>query len=167
MDKIIDVDEFKLNCIEGICLRQTFISKNCERESKQIKCYNKYVKKLYGKFFGDTNKHQDRKEFREKILKRDLTCKVWEILDSQEKKYVMDNFYEEYILFSKQLDVCHIIPRSADLSLIFDEENVFLASRYFHSLLDKYLHPVTREKISTQKRLDWCYWAKKGEKGEH
>ncbi|GAF79336.1 unnamed protein product, partial [marine sediment metagenome] len=39
--------------------------------------------------------------------------------------------------------------------LIYDIDNIVLVSRYFHSLLDTFCHPVTRKKITKEERLEW------------
>ena len=161
--EFITITQFKTFCNNSKCLRKTLITNKCSNESKQINCYNKYLKREINKLeLLDTNKYDEQKEFREKILQRDKTCRIWNILNREEKEFILKNYYDEYIIYSKTLDVCHIIPRSEAPHLKFEESNAFLGSRYFHILIDAYKHPVYRSYISKEERLYWCNSALQG-----
>lgn len=153
-------EEFSFHCNNKKCLKGGFVSKNCFKNYKQEKCYKTYIKKFEEKI-EDTNKYVYDKEFRQKIIDRDKTCRIWNILTEGERRFVLKNFYDDYISLCHNLDVCHIIPRSQAPDKLYDEENVFLASRYFHSLLDEYKHPVTKRLITKEERLSWCLRANK------
>ena len=154
-------EEFSYFCKNEKCLKNSLISKNCLKLYKQKKCYENFIKKLE-KNLENTNKYIKDKEFKEKIIKRDKTCKVWKVLTERERRFILKNFYNDYITLSHDLDICHIIPRSQAPDKIYDENNVFLASRYFHSLLDEYRHHVTKRMISKEERLSWCKRILKG-----
>lgn len=173
--------EFFNNCKNKRCLRNTFISKNCEKDFKRKTCYSKYIQQqekqllkrqntyiekgkeikdyLDKKERGELIDYPENKEwieFRGKILERDKTCRIWNILSLAEKSYILKHFNEQLIIIGRgTLDVAHIIPRSEAPQLIFDEENVFLCGRYFHSLLDTYRDLVTQLPIKKSKRIEW------------
>jgi hypothetical protein len=94
-------------------------------------------------------------EFRAQIIERDKECLVWKILTLNERSYILKCFYAEFMSLNKILDVAHIISRSESPKLIYDFDNVFLCSRYFHSLLDQYKDLVTRMPIKNADRIKW------------
>jgi hypothetical protein len=163
--EFITIEQFQNYCKVKKCLRHTMITKQCTKEHKQINCYNKYIKKNLDKLT-TTNKYDDEKEFRQKIIDRDKTCRIWDILNQEERNFILKNFYDDYII-NNELDICHIVPRSEAPQLKYEESNVFLGARYFHSLLDTYRHPITKEHITKEQRLKWCYNALKGIRDEY
>lgn len=178
---MFSLEEFIESCKHGKCLRNTFISKNCKKEYRQKLCYNKYVQQYIkketkqrekyiekGKEYQDyfdkkergeeliIERNEEWIEFRNKIIERDKDCLVWNILTATEKIYIIRNFGDQLINVSKGiLDVAHIISRSQAPHLIYDETNVFLCGRYFHSLLDQYKDLVTRMPIKNNERIKW------------
>lgn len=150
--ELIKFEEFKLKCEKEICYRNTIISKNCLKLYKQENCYLKYLKSFEK---NNSLRYSKDIDFRNKILKRDKTCRIWNILNNVERMYILNNYFNEYIELSKKLEVCHIISRSQAPELKYDETNVFLASKYFHSLLDTNKDLITQEFISKERRNEW------------
>lgn len=153
--ELISYREFKIYCDDEFCLRKTIKSENCLKEYKREECYKKYLNNLkvnWNKFQNKINKNE---EFRKKIIIRDKTCRVWNILNNAERFFILNNFYDDYIINSIRLEVCHAISRARASEKIFDEDNVFLASKYFHKLLDTYKDLITQEIMSNEKRNEW------------
>lgn len=172
--------EFYNNCNNKRCLRNTFLSKNCLKEYRRKLCYSKYVQqqdkaeqKRIGKYLEkgkEIKEYLDKKErgeeieyevdevqlaFRTKIIERDKECQVWKILTPNERIDIVKYFFNDFITNCNILDVAHIISRSQAPQLLYDENNVFLCSRYFHSLLDQYKDLVTRMPIKNKERINW------------
>ena len=99
-------------------------------------------------------------ELRSAVLKRDKVCQMWKALTDQERSHIHCNYFDEFSWTSKKLTVAHIIPRSKNKKLKYEMDNVVLISLYFHKLLDSYLHPVTRKKITKEERMDFYHKAK-------
>ena len=178
---MISEKEFFKQCEKGICLRNTFKSKNCEKEFRRKLCYNRYIQLLEkqeqkkidtyiekGKEIQDYLERKERGEtieypkneewdsFRQKIIERDEECLVWRILESTEKIYIVRNFGSQLINIGKGIiDIAHVISRSEAPQLIYDMENVFACGRYFHSLLDSYKDLVTQMPVKREKREWW------------
>jgi hypothetical protein len=148
--KIYEENQFKENCIKGCCYKGSLKSKNCLKEYKQIKCYEKYLQNIV----------KEKEPFseniiRQRVLERDKTCRVWNILNDSEKDYINTNFFNEYKELGTILDTCHIISRNTEPSLIVNMNNAFLASRYFHTLLDAYQDLITQKAIYKEERIKW------------
>ncbi len=159
-------EEFSQNCLRRNCLRRTFYTGNCVKRSKQIKCYDKYnhlIEKRNLKrkeYFENLNSKEcpvDQRwvEVRNQILERDKVCRLWKVLTANEKEHILKNFSHDFFYLKDILDVAHIKPRSTHPELYYDPENLLLLSRYFHSLLDSYIHPVTRTSITSEERDVW------------
>lgn len=94
-------------------------------------------------------------QVRQFILNRDKTCRIWNILTNEEKSYIKTKWLDDYRYLSSFLDCCHIIPRSVKKSLFYEHTNIVLCSRFFHSRLDEFRHPVYDTKIDRQERINW------------
>jgi len=56
--EFITITQFKTFCNNSKCLLKTLITNKCSTESKQINCYNKYLKREINKLeLLDTNKY--------------------------------------------------------------------------------------------------------------
>jgi len=160
----ITLEEFCDYCNKEKCLRKTIRSKKCELLFKQEICYKKFLnqkEKVFNRYVDKVKKEMD---FTKMVHERDETCRIWNILTKKEKTYILQNFFDEYVELSKQLDVAHIISRSNNPSLIKEESNVVLMSRYFHQLLDEMKHPITGKNITTEERFLWFRSAVKGKR---
>ncbi len=146
---IIKEEIFKQKCAGGVCLRKSSRNAKCLTDKKQSKCYVKYCKKLNKQYEVD----ERWEEVKEQIHRRDKTCRIFAILTEEEKNYIYANYYDGYKMLSRTLDVEHIIPRSKNKSLYYDPSNLILISRYFHSLLTVYKHPVFQTAITQEERL--------------
>lgn len=121
-----------------------------EFDDKKQKYLSGYIGDLYG--------FQENKDLRwiqvqENIRIRDVDCVVWHhILNVKQKSYIMENFWEDYSRLNKFQDCAHIesVARRPDLK--YDEKNIVLVSRFFHSRLDQYRDLVTGLKISEEIR---------------
>lgn len=138
-------------------------------EQQVIKFYEKY-KKLYEKNLIKLEKDKQKnllkkqekpiftideemEELKSQMWQRDKSqCQMWIRLTKEEKLIVG---YSNIIYNSmyKQLDTAHIFEKSVYPKLKYCLNNVVLLSRYFHSLLDGYKHPITEYKITKEDRI--------------
>lgn len=170
----MDIEQFQEKCKKGSCLRKTFISKNCKRESKQKQCYEKWIKleskKLekisntinIGKdfiskcwnyhlgFYEGTSKYRDWKQY----------CMLWKILSVEERKYILTC---SDLFLNENLDVAHIEGKGSNPDKKYDVSNTVIIGRLFHRMLDDYKDPVTRDSINEEERKIWFNKIKKGE----
>lgn len=156
MSNILDFKLFQNNCKDKKCFFHNILSRNCLKEWKQEKCYEKYLNKQIDVLNNNINK-EDSKDlvFRKLLLERDKECLIWKILTDEEKKYIGDNFKYEYELLSNVLDTVHILSRNERPDLKHDMTNAFIGCRYFHTLLDGYKDLITREDMSKEQRDAW------------
>lgn len=157
----MNFEDFISSCDKGFCLRNTIKSKNCKKEYKRKLCFNKYINKLRKK---DETKNQVDELWLsvcEKVNERDgeKTCTIWSILTQEQKQFILEIYRDEYRQLGFTIDKAHIIPRSQSKEFYYEVENIINVSRYFHSLLDQYKHPVVRTLISKEERLEWMYRA--------
>ena len=152
---MINLEDFKLKCKEGICLRNTIQSKGCSLDAKRDRCYLKY-KKQYEKKIEKVIEQKDEVWETVKLIvtKRDVSCRLWACLSMTDREFILKNYVQDYnTLFS--LDVAHIKGRGSHSDKKYDPENCVLIRRYFHGLLDGFKHPVTRENITEKERDNW------------
>jgi hypothetical protein len=167
----LDFEGFKKKCNSRICLRKAFSTdfdkkQTCFTETKQAKCFAKFSKAPAKK----ASKFPSRKPIRTKIKKderweevrkavhaRDISCRIWANLSLANREYIMENYRDDYLMLRDTLDVEHILQRSLRLDLKYDMRNLVLISRYFHTLLTSFKHPVTRTTINSDERLDILY----------
>lgn len=155
MIKINSLEEFQGCCNKGTCLRLALKSKNCLKAYKQERCYKKYTikfEKELNKSFDEDGRWVD---VVEKVVERDKTCRIFYLLTEQEKFYILNHYIDDWHLLSRILDPAHIIPKGQNPSLKYDENNIILVCRYFHSLLDNLKHPVYKTSITSEERLLW------------
>ena len=165
MKKIKSFDEFSSFCSKGVCLRKTMKTHKCSTEAKQKNCFDRYDRKLEKDKEKKQEKREENKlwlEVTKQVKDRDKTCRIWEILTKEEKLHVLKNYEAEFRWLSKTLDTCHIISRAQSGELKYEIDNLVLCSRYFHSLLDKLLHPVSRKPITSEERETWFRQALNG-----
>lgn len=150
---MITIEDFKIKCNKGYCTRGTIKSKVCVKESKQDLCYKKYLAQQEKK--KETWKEVDYEweELKRNILIRDESCVVSKILTKEEILAVEKQ--EGFWLNAKFLDGAHVIPRATLPSCIYDETNVVIMGRFFHSRIDKYLDLVTGEYIGAEGCYNW------------
>jgi len=155
--KILSEVDFIEKCREGRCLRQTFKSKQCEKDSKQIQCYKKYVDKKTKEY----EKEHIEKDWEWEALKRDLiirdySCLVMKILTVQELKIVEQQ--EGFWLSQKFTDGAHIVSRAQAPKQIYNRSNVILMGRFFHTRIDNGLDLISGEFVGYEGSKRW--WEK-------
>lgn len=92
----------------------------------------------------------------EEVHRRDNNkCKLLNILNEEEKKYLYDHCPYSLI---QQLDIAHVISRSESSALYYEKDNLILLNRASHSWIDQYLHPIYGKPISKIERDNW--WIK-------
>ncbi|MFA5760064.1 MAG: hypothetical protein WC942_12045 [Clostridia bacterium] len=133
----------------------------------------KELKSKYEKYCKSEQKKEDKKNklFEEKLLeekeipidnqwenvytlvhKRDKEyCRLKLILSIEELKELNQN----PISLLNQLDVAHVIPRSASKNLYYDLDNLVLLNRISHSWLDTYKNPINGKPIKKEERDMW------------
>jgi len=151
----ITEDEFIEKCESGRCLRQTIKSKQCEKESKQIQCYKKYVLKKEKDWKKDhEEKDYEWEQLRSEILLRDGSCLAIKCLTIQELVQVekKDGFWLSQKFIG---DGAHIVSRAQSPKNIYNRNNVVILSRYFHQLLDNGLDLITGEYIGFEGSKRW------------
>ena len=87
-----------------------------------------------------------------KVRRRDRVCQLWPRLFANEQNEVITS--TGYFLLDIT-DPAHIFSRGSYPHMKYDEENVVLLSRLFHSRIDQLQDPVTGESISPEERQQW------------
>jgi hypothetical protein len=154
MLRIIDEDEFIEKCRQGRCLRQTFKSKQCEKDFKQIQCYKKYVDKKIKEYEKEhTEKDWEWEDLKRDLVLRDYTCLVMKILTVQELKIVEQQ--EGFWLSQKFIDGCHIVSRAQSPKNVYNRNNVILMSRFFHARIDNGFDLISGEYVGFEGSKRW------------
>ena len=119
-----------------MCKGDAFRRKNKYTE-KQLKTkYEKYMRK-----HNEEGLSRDQ-EIREEVLRRDMGCRLFEVLTWQEKIEVAKANID-----TTGTDVAHIFNKSTYPHMRYDINNVVLLCRTFHNRLDTYKHPITGKSI--------------------
>ena len=153
----MEFSEFVQHCLSSKCLRRTMITPGCNATHKHKSCYRKWLKK---------NKEKEIKNnifvvnvqwevCKQKVHQRDKTCRIEFLLTVEELQHIIEHYQNGYTFLNRILDVAHLIPRSQKPKLMYDLDNLVLISRYFHTLIDQFKHPVYQHKISSEERLNW------------
>ncbi len=95
------------------------------------------------------------------VRNRDKSCRLWAILVESEKQHVLTHFSDEYY-FKKELDPAHFYGKRTRPEFKYDADKIVLMRRFFHTRLDKHLHPIYGTQISREARLAWFAWARNG-----
>jgi hypothetical protein len=142
---LITLEEFTEYYKEhGMCKGDAFRRKN-KYTQKQLKTrYEKYCKKYNEE---DMTKDQ---ELRERVIARDGTCRLFKVLNWQEKIDM-----SMYNVSTDDGDVAHVFPKSSYPWMRYDLNNVVLLSRTFHNRLDEQKHPITGKPISKLEARNW------------
>lgn len=161
---MMTLEEFQEKCNKNSCSRRTFISKICKQEHKQKACYNKWLSKQNIPFEVDEKQKQFIKacwiynlgfyEEKSNYTNWKDYCMLWNILNKEEKDYIIINFRENLFL-NQNLDCAHIEGKGNNPKEKYNIENIVIIGRYFHRLIDDYKDPVTQENISGEQRDNW------------
>ncbi len=176
----MDFEDFKKNCLNSICNRHTFISKQCEKNSKIEKCFKKYnsrldkiaekkrqkiielhglsqcstledIEKMYG-FVGDIDfKWEKTKAI---VKKRDNgNCVIWNhLLNKAQRLTIIRDHWNDFSNLHCKIDYAHIESRARRPDLKYDPDNVIILFRFFHSRLDQMKNLVTGENTTNEER---------------
>jgi hypothetical protein len=87
------------------------------------------------------------KETREKLKKRDPSCRFLRCLTLRESKLLREG--------GGRLDSCHMFAASAYPELIYDMSNIYRMGHLYHSRIDSYCSPLTGDPIE---RNEWAWW---------
>ena len=161
--KLLDFESFSVLCNRNVCPRKRLRSKKCTTEDKQIDCYERWLQEIDERLAKKEEIVVDEKweEVKKKVWERDNgKCQLWEVLTIEQRDYVKQHYYSDHKFLSKDLDCAHIKPRGSHPDLIYDVDNIVLISRYFHSLLDQFYDPVTREPIDREAKTKWLIKAR-------
>lgn len=138
--------QFKDNCIKGFCSRKSLKSKNCQKEFKQERCFEKWVKQNEKDFEKRNFVDEEWERVKQLVWKRDKgECQIELTLTKEVVILIQKSFPYFYKKFDGVLDCMHIIPRSIAPHLIYDPDNIILGKRFYHSFIDKNLNLLTGE----------------------
>ena len=150
---MLGFEDFSSNCKKGRCLRHTIYNETtCSREGKQRRCHVKYLDKISSKLY--ENKTDNEWEVAKKrVWERDGgKCRLLSILSPEEVEQAKAN---TGFFMSQPLDIAHCIRRSQSQKLYYEERNLYLLNRLFHSKLDSYQNPVTGRGMSREDADAW------------
>jgi hypothetical protein len=178
--KIREYDEFKESCNKKRCLRNTMYNeKTCTKEYKIEACYRKYIQQVEKKNFKisesknksvDINIDERYEQLKKDIWLRDSGVEYngvskkrdWNEYDAfwnsiftkEEKINLVKNSFKDFWL-NENLDLMHIesIGRSPEEK--YNQDNIILAGRLWHSRIDQFKDPVTNLDMTNDERNDW------------
>lgn len=78
-------------------------------------------------------------------------CQLYKVLSTEEKDIIFNDLRGPMM----RLDGAHILSRARRPDLKYDNNNVILLSRLFHSRLDSFHDPVTSKPITEEQRVGW------------
>jgi hypothetical protein len=155
---MIDISQFKEKCNKGFCSRQTMKSKQCLKESKQELCYDKWKAKL--NHIAEKRVIKDDEDIEWKMLKEEIKirdnfeCRFYQVATKEERKVI-----DEILMNNPRLavlDGAHVVARSKCKKMIYDNDNVYLLSRYVHGCIDGFIDPITKQSMSWEESQN--YW---------
>jgi hypothetical protein len=147
----MEFEEFKSYCQKRICKRNTIISRLCKTESKQRRCYRKWLAKQEKDegFVID----QEWEKVREVVYLRDRNdCQLLNKLTVDQTNELYRNGMTNLI---KTLDPAHYLRRNTHPKFKYLSDNIVLLNRQSHSWLDTFCHPLNGSKIT---RDEWEQW---------
>lgn len=152
---MMDFDEFKAFYKErGYCPNDVARRKNPLNDKQLRSRYSAYVRaeeKKEARQMTQSEEDVDWGRVRDKVFKRDQTCRLFEVLDEEERALIVDS------VDPQNIDPAHILPRSTYPHLKYDPENVVALNRVFHSRLDNYQNPITGSPMTKHEHAGWWY----------
>jgi hypothetical protein len=111
--------------------------------------------------------HQMNEEFRKAVWLRDCNCapitetntwkaycRYWKTRTAEEKVTILTNpKHKDNLWTGKFLDVAHIDSRAQKPEEKYNPDNGVVICRWAHVLIDKYLNPLTLQKITPEERI--------------
>jgi hypothetical protein len=166
----MDYETFTSFCDKKLCLRKCFYNdKTCRRDSKRQSCFSKYSKKQEEVFIKKTTFDPDEQKFREavwirdfgsypedrKILNWERYCRYWNSLSEEEKVIVKENYFSD-LYMNTSLEVAHIKGKGSNPNKEdkYNPDNALLIGHLFHRLIDDYINPLNKKKMSKEERLE-------------
>lgn len=157
--KILTLEEY-INFYNrrGYCVDSVGVPKNKLNYNQLCYKHERYVKK------------EERKLNKTKIKKQNININKFDEKWDETKKKAFElnpnaeEFWNslnmtEYEVMKKRckgtfgiLDPCHIFGKGSHPHMKYLIENIVIAPRYFHSLIDQYINPFTGENISEDER---------------
>jgi hypothetical protein len=176
---MLSLVEFQSRCREARCSRRTFVTKQCEKSTKQERCFKKWVDKQEKKQLAiERGDYIDKKweGVRREVWLRDTKCEpvtllnvkgsdwmqyctLWNSLTALQQNYITNTYLNELWL-NNYLDCAHIFPKDLHPELKYDIDNITLVGRYFHHLLDDFKDPITKISIDKETRLNYLLKAR-------
>lgn len=174
----MELPEFQEKCRSRRCPRNTiFNAKTCARETKQVRCFGKYTKKLEKArnktktgdlqwiSVRDEVWRQDTGDFgsyQSKTKKWRNYCSLYRRLSANEKhEFEVSSSSEVWIC--SNLDPAHILSRAQRPDLTYDSDNIVIINRLFHQRIDTNRHPLTGKGVPKEQATAWLRFAKTGE----
>ena len=89
---------------------------------------------------------------KKKVIKRDIHCRLCNILTITEKIY-----FDKSHPTRKNLDCAHVFPVSTHPLMVYQPDNIYLLCREHHSRIDDFNSPITGKQISINRHF-WWWW---------
>jgi hypothetical protein len=141
-------EEFSEKCERRFCLRKSLLSNNCKKESKQVKCYQKWQSSLIKTYEVD----EEWNAVKDIVWNRDRgECRLIPKLSAD--TFILFREKAQYLM--ETIDFAHYLGRGAHILEKYNPDNVVLLNRYSHSMLDQLKSPITGENITSEQ---WNYW---------
>ena len=96
-------------------------------------------------------KDQEWQRTKAKVVNRDRVDRIFKVLNATEA--IVLKAKAGYLL--NYLDPAHIIPVSANSTIMYEPCNIVLLNRYSHEMLDSCRHPITGEHITRDEVNKW------------
>ena len=145
------IEEFMQACDDGICLRNTIVSKLCKKDYKKKACYSKWVKLNIKR----SEKEQDLEwiNVREIVFKRDnRKCQLLSKLTPE----TLHSFSRVAMpSLVKIIDPAHYLRRLSYPQFKYFSDNIVCLNRQSHSWIDIHCSPVTGKYISDDEIEYW------------
>jgi hypothetical protein len=163
----MDYEKFTSFCDRKLCLRKTFYNnKTCIRDSKRQSCFEKYHNKQDRDREKKLEVDEDEEAFKKEVWLRDFgsypkekrvpewrkVCRYWLSLDREEQKVIESLHYHNLYLNDQFMDVAHILGKGAHIEHKYVTNNGVLMGRVFHSLIDKFINPLTNKHMDAEER---------------
>ena len=153
---IFSYHTFIVGCNKGFCPRNTIYNKKtCARETKRVRCWEKYEKKRDLSKEKEIGNNAEWEEARREALERDgYRCRFVEILSVEEARTAKESRVQIPSV-EGEVDPAHVIRRSQSKKLSCDPRNVIALQRIVHQRLDTYRNPLTGKAASREEIDNW------------
>lgn len=153
--------EFYYN--NGRTIDQMNKPRNRLNESQLESKYEKYLKKyrkqqdrleeqIQKQFEKSFNIDEKWEEVKKRVYERDKDCQLWVRLTKGETDWLVN---QNGFFLLETVDPAHVFGKGAYPHLKYDEDNIVLLSRLFHSRLDHFYDPLTGSSIDKETQERW------------